>query len=214
MKTVAFVPIKLNSERLPNKNILLLGSKPLCYYIFETLLNVDTIDEVYVYCSDESITNYIPKGVKFLKRDAKLDGNLVKGIEIYESFLNDVTSDIYILAHATAPFLKSESVRDALEKVQTGDYDSAFSAERIQTFAWYKKEPINYSLYDIPRTQDLEPIYVETSGFFIFKDEIFRKDKRRIGYTPYIKEINKIEATDIDMPEDFEFAKLIISKMI
>lgn len=30
MKTVALVPIKLNSERLPHKNILPIGGHPLC----------------------------------------------------------------------------------------------------------------------------------------------------------------------------------------
>ena len=54
MKVVALVPIKLNNQRLPNKNILDLGGKPMCYYMTENLLNVEGIDEAYVYCSDES----------------------------------------------------------------------------------------------------------------------------------------------------------------
>ena len=38
MKTIAIVPIKLNNERLPNKNIKPFDNgAPLCHYIFETL---------------------------------------------------------------------------------------------------------------------------------------------------------------------------------
>ena len=69
MKVVALVPIKLNSQRLPHKNILDLGGKPLCAHMTENLLKVKGIDEIYVYCSDEQITKYMPEGIKFLKRD-------------------------------------------------------------------------------------------------------------------------------------------------
>jgi len=53
MKTVAIVPMKLNNRRLPQKNTkAFTNGKPLCHYILSTLLTVDGIDEVYVYCSN------------------------------------------------------------------------------------------------------------------------------------------------------------------
>ena len=207
MKVVALVPIKLNNQRLPNKNILDLGGKPMCYYMTENLLNVEGIDEAYVYCSDESIINYMPEKMKFLKRDTYLDGNQ----EIYERFINEVDADIYVLAHATAPFIKKETIQNALNKVLSGEYDSALSVKKVQTFTWYKGKTLNYDLKDIPRTQDIEPIYYETSAFFIFKKEVFTKmGKRRIGNKPYFQEIDDIEAVDIDYLEDFKFAQAII----
>lgn len=209
MKIVAFVPIKLNSQRLPHKNILPIAGHPLCWHILDSLLKVNGIDGTYVYCSNEDVKNYIPEGTKFLKRDPKLDGDLVKGFDIYESFINAVDADIYILAHTTSPFLKSDTIESALDKMIEGDYDSAFSAQRIQTFAWYKGKPINYDLNDVPRTQDMEPIYVETSGFFMFRKEIFTENRRRIGFKPYIQEVDSVEAVDIDTKEDYEFALLI-----
>ncbi len=210
MKVVAFVPIKMNSSRLPHKNLLDLNGKPLCYYLPNSLLKVKGIDEIYVYCSNESIVDYLPKGVKFLKRDSYLDGDLVKGQEIYESFINEVDADVYILAHATAPFIKSETIENALNKVIDDDYDSALSVKRIQTFTWYQGKPLNYSLDNIPRTQDIEPVFYETSAFFIFKKEVFTEmGKRRIGDRPYFQEVDDIEAVDIDYPEDFAFAEVI-----
>jgi len=66
MKTVAFVPIKLNNKRLLNKNILLLGDKPLCRHLLDTLAQVSLLDEIYVFCSDPVIQEYLPKHVKWL----------------------------------------------------------------------------------------------------------------------------------------------------
>jgi CMP-N-acetylneuraminic acid synthetase len=212
-RVVAFVPIKLNSQRLPNKNILPIADHPLCWHILDTLSRTKEIDEVYVYCSDERVKEYIPDKVKFLKRDKKLDGDLVKGFDIYDAFIKEVNADIYILAHTTSPFIKQGTVESALDKMIDSDYDSAFSAQRVQTFAWYKGKPINYDLNDVPRTQDMEPIYVETSGFFMFRKEIFTENRRRIGFKPYIQEVDSVEAVDIDTKEDYEFALLISQNM-
>lgn len=205
-KVVAFVPIKLNSQRLPNKNILQIAGHPLCWHIVNNLLNVKGIDETYVYCSDEAVKNYIPENAVFLKRDAILDEDIVKGFEIYEAFINQVDADIYILAHTTSPFIKNETISNALNNMLNEGYDSAFSAHRIQTFAWYKGIPINYDINDVPRTQDMEPIYVETSAFFMFEKGIFTKHNRRIGFNPYIQEVDSVESVDIDTKEDYDFA--------
>ncbi|MDD4500436.1 MAG: acylneuraminate cytidylyltransferase family protein [Bacteroidales bacterium] len=206
MKTVAFVPIKLNSQRLPHKNILPIAGHPLCWHMVNLLLQVKGIDEVYVYCSDEDVTNYIPERAIFKKREKWLDGDLVKGFDIYRSFINEVDADVYVLAHTTSPFIKVSSIENALSHILSGENDSAFSAERIQTFAWYKEQPINYDLNDVPRTQDIEPIWVETSAFFMFKKDIFTVHNRRIGYYPFIQEVSGIEAMDIDEKKDYDLA--------
>ncbi|MCI9098926.1 MAG: acylneuraminate cytidylyltransferase family protein [Lachnospiraceae bacterium] len=206
MKVAAFVPVKLNSQRLPRKNLLPLAGRPLCWHVCNALLGVKGLDEVYVYCSDEKVTEAIPEEAVFLKRDSRLDGDLVKGFEIYESFINQVDADVYVLAHTTSPFIRTETIQHALDKVLSGEHDSAFSAQRIQTFAWYQGKPVNYDINDVPRTQDMEPIYVETSAFFIFEKEIFTKHRRRIGFRPYIQEVSDLEAVDIDEPKDYEMA--------
>ena len=213
MKIVAFIPIKLNNERLPGKNTMLLNGRPTCDYIFETISNIDIIDEKYVYCSDEAILPYIKpyseKGLKFLKRDNYLDGFQIKGLEIIEKFVNDIDADIYVLTHVTQPFTKPESIKKALDKVIIGEYDSSFSAVILQDYMWKNGKPLNYYIKNIVRTQDLQPIYMETGAFFIFKKEVFTKLGQRIGNNPYIYEIDQFEAVDIDTVEDFEFAKVV-----
>lgn len=210
MKTVAFVPIRLNSKRVVGKNLKSLGGKPMMCYILETLSQIKDIDEVYVYCSQDEIQTYLPKGVRFLKRPSFLDRDETLGQEIYEEFTKTVDADVYVLAHTTSPFIKPETIQNALHKVTQEGYDSAFSAEKIQTFAWYKGSPLNYELTNIPRTQTIEPVYIETSAFFIFKRDIWKIHKQRIGFNPYIAIVDKIEGIDIDWPEDFEYAERIM----
>lgn len=210
MKTVAFVPIRLNSKRVVGKNLKMLGNKPLMSYVLETLSRVDGVDEVYCYCSDETIKKYLPQGVKFLKRPDFLDRDETLGKEIYEEFTNTIDADIYILAHTTSPFVKKETFENALNKVKYEEFDSAFSVEKIQTFVWYKGGTLNYDLKEIPRTQTIEPVYVETSAFFMFKRDVWKVYKQRIGFNPYMALVDKIEGVDIDWPEDFEFAEKIL----
>ena len=211
MKTVAFVPIRLNSQRVEGKNLRLLGGRPLMTYLLDSLIQAENIDEVYVYCSNLSIVEYLPEGVKFLQRDERLDSNTTLGQEIYDAFTQQVEADIYILAHTTSPFIKTSTIEDAVKKVQSGEYDSAFSAEKIQTFTWWQGEPLNYTFERVPRTQDLEPVYVETSAFFIFRKELWREHHRRIGFKPYTTVTDRIESMDIDNPDDFLLAEAIVA---
>ena len=213
MKIVSFIPIKLNNQRLPGKNTMELDGRPLCDYLFETISSIDLIDEKYVYCSDDAIKPFIKpyekNGISFLRRDKSLDGNMVKGLEIIDSFVKEVDSDIYVLAHVTQPFIKKETIEKGLDMVLNGEYDSAFSAVLIQDYLWRYGKPLNYNMKDIVRTQDLDPIYMETGAFFIFKKEVFTKYGQRIGNKPYICETDQFEAIDIDTAEDFEFAKAV-----
>lgn len=209
MKVVAFATVKLNSERVPHKNIQPIGSKPLCYHILNTALHVDGIDEVYIYCSDDRVQQFIPSKVKFLRREKWLDGNEIRAKDTYTAFLKDVQADIYIALCTTSPFTKEETLKNALDHVLSGEYDSAFSAKRIQTFAWYQGKPINYDIENVPRTQDMDPLFIETSAFFIFSRELWEKYGRRIGFYPFIQEVDEIESVDIDTMEDLRFAQMI-----
>ena len=212
-KVVSMIPIKLNNQRLPGKNTMPLGGRAMCEYIFDTVKRIDEISEKYVYCSNESIEKYIPKGLIFLKRDSYLDGFQVKGLEIIEYFLKDVKADIYVLTHVTQPFTRAESIQEALEKVISGEYDSAFSAIQIQDYCWYQGKPLNYNMKDIVTTQNLEPVYMETGAFFIFTREVFEKYHQRIGMKPYMKIIDQMEAIDVDTIEDYRMAQMVVEYM-
>lgn len=210
MRIVAVVPMKLNNRRLPQKNTKsFTNGKPLCHYILHTLLTVSGIDEVYVYCSNPDIQEFIPDGVKYLKRTIALDQDTTSMTEVLTCFTKEVPTDIYVMAHTTAPFMSKKSIEKGIEAVLSGEYDSSFAAKKLQDFLWKDGLPFNYQLDNIPRTQDLPPLHEETSGFYIYKKEIMSEMHRRIGNKPYIVEVSEVESVDIDEPEDFEIADAI-----
>lgn len=214
MKTVALIPIKLESKRIPGKNIKpFFDGTPLMHFIQKACLNAKMIDEVYVYCSDETVKEYLLPGVKFLKRPQYLDGDSINANDFIREFIDAIDADIYVNAHTTSPFAKPETIDDCVRHVIDGEYDSAFCAEAIRTFMWGKGKPLNFNPDHFPRTQDLPLIYGETSIAYVFTKDSFLKHNRRLGSHPYIKEVDKIEAMDIDYPEDFEICDAIYERM-
>lgn len=214
MKVVALIPLKLNNERCPGKNTRAFNNgKPLVTYILETLKKVKKVDEIYVYCSNEKIKDYLSNNIKFLKRDPKFDSQSASMNEILLEFSKEVPADIYVLAHATAPFLSTNSIQDGLSKVLSRKYDSAFTVIKLNEFIWKDNKPLNYNLDNIPRTQDLYPLYVETTGLYIYTHELITKENRRIGYNPYLIPISKMEACDINDEDDFIVADAIFNSL-
>lgn len=214
MKTVAFVPIKMNNERLPGKNIKAFeNGEPLIYYILNTLKKVNGLDEIYVYCSDDKICDYIPDGVKFLKRDEYLDLSTTSFNEVLTTFANKIDADYYILTHATAPFISEKIFIEAIEAVESGKYDSALTVNELKEFLWKDNKPFNYSPEKIPRTQDLEPMYSETCGMYMYSKDLIKKENRRIGHNPYLIKVSKVEALDINDLIDFEICNAVYNML-
>lgn len=214
-KIVAVVPMKLNNSRLPQKNIKrFTNGAPLCSYILNTLSQIKLIESIYVYCSNPEIKKYIPPYVKYLKRSELLDLDTTSMNEVLKSFATDVPADMYVMAHTTAPFIKKESIEKGINQVVSNQYDSSFAAKKLQDFIWQDNKPMNYDLDKIPRTQDLQVLYEETSGFYIYQENVILEQGRRIGNNPFIVEVGEIEAIDIDEPEDFFIADAIYNHLI
>lgn len=217
MKTVAFIPIKLNNERTPGKNIKPFSDgTPLMSFVQNALVklkNQGIVDEIYCFCSKEVIP-YLLADVDFLKRSETLDQKETKGTQIYESFVEMVDADVYVLAHATSPFVTAEHIGKCVKNVQSGEYDSAFCAKKIQNFLWEDNKPLNFELNNPLRTQDMKPIYMELSTPYVFTKEGFKKYHSRSGVKPYICEASEIEAIDIDYPEDFILADVVYSHIL
>lgn len=208
MKVVAFVPMKLNNERLPGKNTRALDSgTPLFHLILNTLASIPSLDAVYVFCSAD-IADLLPPGVVQLRRDASLDTPTTLGNHLAEAFVREVEADIYVQAHATAPFLTSTSIEQMIARVQEGVHDSAMPVVKMQEFFWQGGRPLNYDPTEIPRTQDLEPMYMETTGAYVFSRAVGVSGKR-IGATPALVEVSKIEALDINDSDDFLIANAV-----
>lgn len=210
MKIVGIMPVKLKNERLPGKNTMLLGGKPLIQYALEEILRSRSVDEMYVYCSSEEIEKYLLEGVRFLQRPTALDDPTSNFTQIFESFKARVPADIYVYTHATAPFVSQNSIRACVDAVRSGEYDSAFTATVIQDFLWQDGAPLNFDATNLPRSQDLKPIYRESSGIYAFTKDVFETLRRRIGVKPYICQIDFREAVDINTASDFRLAQALL----
>lgn len=216
MKTVAFVPVKLNNQRMPGKNIKCFDDGiPLITYFLNMLITIKEFNKVYVFCSDEKIKEYLVEGVSFCKRPEYLDSQTATPQDIISEFMNLINADIYAVCHCTSPFVSGKHISECIKKVQREGYDSAFIGEKIQRLLWdIECNPVNFDPSNIPRTQDLPPIYAEVSAAYVFKRESFMNLKRRVGTNPYMCEVSGIEAVDIDYPEDFDIANAIYMNVL
>lgn len=213
MKTVAFMPIKLNNERVPGKNIKPMDDgKILMSFMLDTLLDLKkegVVDEIVVFCSQERIVNYLQDGIKWIKRPEYLDTQKAKSNDIIKAFIDTYHADIYAMCHATSPFIRGEHIKECIDAVKSGLYDSAFSGRKIQNFLWENGEPLNFERSNYPRTQDLSPIYEELPTPYVFTKDIFLDTGGRTGFKPYIAQCSSVEAIDIDNPEDFKLANAL-----
>jgi len=214
MRIVGLVPSRLNSERVPSKNIKKLGGISLVNYTMRALNQVPLIDESVVFASEPSICEFIQHGLtfRFLERPQSLDSQNTKIQDIIREFLNMDKADIIVLLHITSPFLRHETISDCIEQVASGKFDSAFTAHAVNKFCWFRGKPLNYSLdKPTPRTQDIDPVIVEQSSLYVFKRDVFEKTGQRISDNSFVKYIDHFEGHDIDTPEDFRIAELIVN---
>ena len=210
MKKVAVMPLKLNNERLPGKNTKELNGKPLLTYMLDTVIKSEVADEIYVYCSDDSVIKYLPQGVRFLKRPNFLDEPTSNFNQIFDEFTKTINADIYLYVHATAPFVSTETIIECTNAVLSDEFDSAFCATKIQDYLWRDGKPLNFDATNLPRSQDLDPIYRETSGIYVIPLATYEKFHRRIGEHPFIKIVTFKESVDINEYEDYHLAELLV----
>lgn len=215
MRVVGFVPSKLNSQRLPRKNVRPLAGRPLINHALATLASVDGIDDVVVYASDDEVMGHVEPGLgcRFVRRPPELDLDTATVQDFVGGFLHQVDGDVVALLHATSPFISTATVSACLDAVTSGRHESAFAALELQRFAWFLGRPLNYSLDEpTPRTQDLEPVVVEQSGLYVFTRSLFERTGRRIADTPYLHMVDEVEGHDIDTPLEFELAELLAQR--
>lgn len=96
------------------------------------------------------------------------------------------------------------------------EYDSFFSVTRIQSRLYSASgEPVNHNPQELLRTQDLPPVFEENSNFYIFSKASFREaGNNRIGQKPQMFKVDRLEAIDIDEPQDLELAEMLYKKRI
>lgn len=216
-RTIAIVPMRHNSERVPGKNYRPLGGIPLYHHVVRTLRKVPQIDLIIIDTDsdtiiDDSAANF--PDIKVLLRPEHLRDGEIAMNDVLLNTLDQVDADVVVQTHSTNPFLKAETVSAAIELFagSDGEYDSVFSVTRLQARLWdADTRPVNHDPAVLLRTQDLAPLYIENSCFFIFTPQLLRQRGNRIGNKPLMVEMAPLEAIDIDTEDDFALAAAIAS---
>ncbi len=216
MKNItALLPMKGHSERVPRKNLKNFNGKPLFHVIIDKLIESKFINDIIINTDCDLIKKSAKETYKdyiiIHKRPKEIQGDMVSMNKIIEYDLKNSKSEIYVQTHSTSPLISIKSLDMAIEKMikRKNQFDSIFSVTKTQTRFYDKKgNPLNHSPKELIRTQDLDPLFEENSGFYIFTKESFKKAKnKRIGLKPLMFEIDKIEAIDIDDLCDFKIAE-------
>lgn len=216
-KIVAIVPMRHNSERVPGKNYRLLEGKPLYHHVIETLLSVPEIDQVVIDTDSPIIIEDAARsfpGITVLLRPDDLRSGDTSMNDVLASTISQVDADLYLQTHSTNPFLSAATVSAALHEFVDCDasVDSIFSVSRIQARLWNADmTPLNHNPSVLQRTQDLVPVFLENSSFYIFKPETLKEHNNRIGPKARMFEVPALEAIDIDEEHDFMLAIAVAS---
>lgn len=204
-----------NSERVPGKNYRPLAGRPLFHHIVSTLLDVPAVDEVVIDTDSDAILDdarsHFPD-LTLLRRPEHLSDGTTPMNDVLLNVAEQVSADVLVQTHSTNPFLAAATIGGAVDRYLTGpsDLTSVFGVTRMQARLWSSEgAPVNHDPAVLLRTQDLEPLYVENSCFYVFAPEMLRSTGNRLGSNPLMYEVPALEAVDIDEESDFALASAL-----
>jgi CMP-N-acetylneuraminic acid synthetase len=219
-KTIAIIPARGGSKRLPNKNILTLGDIPLiAHSIVYAHKNNNIIDEIYVSTDDVAIKKIaLQYGAKVIDRPESLSGDTRTTVSALRHVLENLNFEVQnvVLLQATNPLREEKLLGNAFEAYQKGNYDSLFTVTRNHRKLGKIKDgkffPFHYKIGQ--RSQDLEPLYFENGLLYITKASLILEDTI-ISEKAHPFEVNHIFSNiDIDTQEDLDYAEYLYQKTI
>jgi len=216
-KTIAIIPARGGSKRLPNKNCLLLGRIPLVAHSILYAQKQSFIDAIYVTTDDAKIKEIaLQYGAKVIDRPEAISGDNEPTITALQHALEVIGDSVenVILLQPTNPLREEDLLLDAFHLYKNQQVESLFTVSRSwQKFGKIKNQkyiPFNYEIGQ--RSQDLEPLYFENGLLYISKASLI-KQGIIISENAYPMEINSVFAqVDIDTQEDFDFAEFLINQ--
>lgn len=210
--------MKANSQRVKGKNFRVLHGKPLYRWILDSLLAMPQVDLVVINTDARQILadSGLTETDRVMIRDRKphLCGDTVSMNLILADDIAAVPAATYLMTHTTNPMLSTATITDALGRYQAGvaagTADSLFTVNRMQT-RFYRGDggAVNHDPANLIQTQDLEPWYEENSNLYIFSAASFAAANARIGVKPILHPMPKLEAVDIDTPDDWDLAECV-----
>ncbi|WP_116106143.1 pseudaminic acid cytidylyltransferase [Lewinella sp. IMCC34191] len=218
MGSIAIIPARGGSKRIPRKNIRDFLGKPIISYSIEAARDSGLFSEIMVSTDDEEIAEVAREygaTVPFLRSEKTADDfatTLDVLREVHETY--DRSFDLACCIYATAPFVTAPLLHRGLHTITQDDRDSVFPvlafSSPIQR-ALYLTEDQRVAIlspeYLQTRSQDLQPCYHDCGMFYWYRpDRILGPGKLWTDNSGCIL-LGEMEAHDIDTEMDWRIAE-------
>jgi len=220
MSSIAIIPARGGSKRIPQKNIKSFCGKPIIEYSIQAALDSGLFSEVMVSTDDDVIAEIAMKAgasVPFFRSEktandyAHIGDVLLEVIETYNQ--NGQFFDTFCCILATAPFISAMRLKEGYHVLKNSDYDSVFP---VLKFSYpiqraLKIDDRNVSMIQpehlLSRSQDLMPAYHDSGQFYWCRTNRFLSKKVVFTGNSGSIILSDMEVQDIDTPEDWEIAE-------
>lgn len=223
MKKIAIIPARSGSKGLPNKNILMLGNKPLIAYTIEAALKSKEFERVIV-STDSLEYKYIAEkfGAEVFMRSEELSNDKASSFVVIEDVLKKIetTIDYFVLLQVTSPFRNENHIKESIKVFENGidTYDFLVSMQKsdkssslikpIYNSGTLEEYNIDYSNYSRQKYDEYHP----NGAIFVGKVKEYLEQKHFFGKRSKAYFMNKEDSVDIDDSFDFEIAITILNK--
>ena len=214
-----FLPMRAGSERVPEKNTRSFAGIEggLCSIKLKQLLESHLIEKIFVSTNDPEVMDisesFNSNRITVIQRSDELASSSASTDDLIK-YVPDIMPDGHILwTHVTSPFLDANIYNQIIETYfqNIGQNDSLMTVTMLQKFLWNDTTPINYDqrVEKWPRTQTIKPLWEVNSGAFIATRKNYIERMDRIGFRPYLFQLNGEIAFDIDWLSDFRMAEVM-----
>lgn len=219
--SIAIIPARGGSKRIPKKNIKDFLGKPIIAYSIETAIQSNLFDEIMISTDDSEIAEIAIKygaKVPFLRSYETANDYAVLAdvvVEVLKQYQNQNIEFNYVCCIlATAPFLTSENILAGYQKLIENDFDAVFPVVKysspVQRAFQFDGKKIKMAWPENlkKRSQDLAPFYYDPGLFYWIKADIVLNEKSLLTNNTTAVILNEKSTQDIDTPEDWEIAEL------
>lgn len=222
MNHIAIIPLRAGSKGIPKKNKKKLLGRPLFTWILTEAI-YSRLTKVVVYSDDPEILEYVQANYSWsdklsaLQRSQESAADQASTEMAMREFAEKINYDFdsMCLLQATSPLNTRENINEAIEKLNSGDFDSVLSVVNTKRFVWNKDgSPLNYDYLERPRRQDFNGLLIENGAIYIASRESFRKSQNRLGGKIGLVEMPEDTLTEIDEEHDFVILEELLKKRL
>ena len=169
-----------------------------------------SVDRIIVNTdSQEAIQIAKKHNIEFFEREPYYASSDCSGSEYHEYLAKVTKAENLLIAQVTCPLIEIKSYLKAIQLFLNSDCDSIMSVQKFQNFLFEDGKPINYTLDNMPKSQDLKAYQIPTFGIVLCKRKKMLEYKNFICGKYKFIELDDIESIDIDTPLDFQFAEFL-----